>query len=166
MVRTPLYGLRETDGQALNKTLFEPFFSSWRWLTVFRKEKWVALKIAVASSPKHEFENLEYLRRRAQGYLWGHNIVQLLDHFTHQGPNGYHDCLVLELLGPDIRRYIGIRAGGPPKPPIDALDVNKMAGQLAAAVSFMYRAGIDHHKMEHGGKNTFTFTQAGTVYEH
>lgn len=30
------------------------------------------------------------------------HVVQLLDQFQHQGPNGTHCCLVLELLGPSI----------------------------------------------------------------
>ena len=29
-------------------------------------------------------------------------VVQLLDQFQHEGPNGTHSCLVLELLGPSI----------------------------------------------------------------
>ena len=30
------------------------------------------------------------------------NVIQLFDHFYHEGPNGAHLCLVLELLGPSI----------------------------------------------------------------
>ena len=30
------------------------------------------------------------------------HIVQLLDHFYHEGPNGIHLCLVLEFLGPSV----------------------------------------------------------------
>ena len=30
------------------------------------------------------------------------HVLQLLDHFRHEGPNGVHLCLVLELLGPSI----------------------------------------------------------------
>lgn len=30
------------------------------------------------------------------------HVVQLLDQFQHEGPNGTHSCLVLELLGPII----------------------------------------------------------------
>ena len=30
------------------------------------------------------------------------HVIQLLDHFRHEGPNGMHLCLVLELLGPSI----------------------------------------------------------------
>lgn len=31
-----------------------------------------------------------------------HHLVQMLDHFSVEGPNGIHDCLVLELLGPSV----------------------------------------------------------------
>lgn len=31
-----------------------------------------------------------------------HKRMQLLDQFEHDGPNGTHLCLVLELLGPSV----------------------------------------------------------------
>ena len=32
----------------------------------------------------------------------GNCLVRLLDHFVTEGPNGSHQCLVTELLGPSI----------------------------------------------------------------
>lgn len=33
-------------------------------------------------------------------------VNKLLDHFTLTGPNGSHDCLVLELVGPNIADFV------------------------------------------------------------
>ena len=35
-----------------------------------------------------------------EGDLDSEYIVQLLGDFLHEGPNGCHQCLVIELLGP------------------------------------------------------------------
>jgi len=35
------------------------------------------------------------------------HVVRLLDHFTCVGPNGEHDCLVLEPMGPSVRVIFG-----------------------------------------------------------
>lgn len=45
------------------------------------------------------------------------HIVRLLDNFEHPGPNGTHNCLVLELLGPSVatvteERFAGNRLPG------------------------------------------------------
>lgn len=48
-----------------------------------------------------ELHNLQLLEKRSQG-MFSKYIVELLDVFVHQGPNGRHQCLVFELLGPTI----------------------------------------------------------------
>jgi serine/threonine-protein kinase SRPK3 len=35
--------------------------------------------------------------------------MQLLDHFHVEGPNGKHECLVLEFLGPSITAVLDMR---------------------------------------------------------
>ncbi|XP_067382853.1 SRSF protein kinase 3 isoform X1 [Channa argus] len=56
------------------------------------------------------------LLRRASGPVSRHpsskSIVQLLDEFKLAGVNGVHMCLVLELLGPDLRSW-QLRFGNP-----------------------------------------------------
>ena len=44
-------------------------------------------------APKHDIPN---------------NIVSLLDSFDHQGPNGTHQCLVFELMGPGVSQMIDL----------------------------------------------------------
>jgi hypothetical protein len=59
----------------------------------------------------HYCKQLEGISRTSQfaaigkefrGSLSSRYIVQLLDSFVHKGPNGQHDCLVFELLGPTV----------------------------------------------------------------
>lgn len=69
-------------------------------------------------------------------------IVQLLDCFSHHGPNGIHQCLVLELLGPVVDIVLADYNEG-----CDNLDpdfVLRMSTQLLRAIKFIYRAGMCH----------------------
>ncbi len=50
----------------------------------------------------HETKILERLSQGLTSHPGKKHIVQLLDTFKHEGPNGVHECLVLELLGPSV----------------------------------------------------------------
>jgi serine/threonine protein kinase len=75
------------------------------------------------------------------------HTVQLLDHFVHEGPNGSHTCLVLELLGPSlnsvVRQYLGREHHIPVK------TIFKYSMQILQAVEFLRSSG-----MAHGGELT------------
>ncbi|KAK5246696.1 hypothetical protein LTR83_001100 [Exophiala xenobiotica] len=107
-------------------------------------DKWVAVKIKTANSPKQsrELHNLQSLTGIAQGNLSSKGIVRLLDHFFHQGPNGTHQCLVFELLGPTVDAVVGdIHQSG------DVLDpetILRMSKQLLQAITFMHEVGYTH----------------------
>lgn len=74
------------------------------------------------SQVSRELQNWKLLERHS---LSAHYIVQLLDSFTHEGPNGVHPGLVFELLGPpDI--------------------ILRMSTQLLEAVRFIHSAGMCH----------------------
>ncbi|KAJ5163988.1 uncharacterized protein N7500_005818 [Penicillium coprophilum] len=49
-----------------------------------------------------EIRNLQYLMDKSEGVLFTRCIVKLLDTFVLVGPNGIHQCLVLELVGPSF----------------------------------------------------------------
>lgn len=72
----------------------------------------------------------------------GHqHVIQLLDTFTHQGPNGVHVCMVFEVLGENllglIRRY---KHRG-----IPVVFVKQIAKQLLACLDFLHRmCGVIH----------------------
>ncbi len=50
-----------------------------------------------------ELEILNLLANDPAGHRGRKDIVQLLDHFDHLGPNGTHQCLVLEVLGRNMQ---------------------------------------------------------------
>lgn len=72
----------------------------------------------------------------------GHqHVIQLLDTFTHQGPNGLHVCMVFEVLGENllglIRRY---KHRG-----IPIVFVKQIAKQLLSSLDFLHRmCGVIH----------------------
>jgi serine/threonine protein kinase len=69
-------------------------------------------------------------------------VVQLLDSFVHKGPNGDHQCLVFELLGPAVETVVLDYAGGG-----DHLDTETIIGitrRLLKTLSAMHRAGYAH----------------------
>lgn len=110
----------------------------------YRREQWVSIKITTAdsSAQSRELHNLQSLAENSLGDLQFEYIVQLLDHFSHQGPNGTHDCLVFELLGPTVDAVAeDIYQGG------DVLDpetILKMSQQLLQAIEFMHDVGYVH----------------------
>ena len=68
---------------------------------------YVALKVLTAdstedSNPVFEREILQHVRQtdcQNRGYQ---HVVHLIDSFFHNGPNGNHLCLAMELMGPSL----------------------------------------------------------------
>jgi serine/threonine-protein kinase SRPK3 len=66
--------------------------------------------------------------------------MRLLENFDHEGPNGNHRCLVLELLGPNVSSEA------------EAYESNRLPGQIAwevakqttQALAYMHAMGIAH----------------------
>jgi serine/threonine-protein kinase SRPK3 len=80
----------------------------------YRKDRHVALKIVKSAAHYTEtaVDEIKLLERvsTANKEAVGRNYVaQLLDHFTHRGPNGTHICMAFEVLGENllsvIKRY-------------------------------------------------------------
>ena len=72
-------------------------------------------------------------------------VPQLLDHFTHVGPNGVHQCLVSELLGPSVSTVLGhYREEDCSLNPETILAITE---QLLEAIALVHEAGYGH-----GGK--------------
>jgi serine/threonine-protein kinase SRPK3 len=83
-------------------------------LFVNRKDRHVALKIVKSAAHYTEtaideiklLERVSTARKDAVGRTY---VAQLLDHFTHRGPNGTHICMAFEVLGENllsvIKRY-------------------------------------------------------------
>jgi serine/threonine-protein kinase SRPK3 len=92
--------------------------------------------------PCKELRHLRSLSGRCQGNLASAYIIHLLDEFTHRGPNGIHQCLVCELLGPTLEAVLSEYSSFG-----DALEpetILKLAKELLQAISFMHNAGYVH----------------------
>jgi serine/threonine-protein kinase SRPK3 len=103
------------------------------------------LKILRANSSREsqELRNLQLLQQRSQGNPSSKYIVQLLDSFIHEGPNGLHQCLVFELLGPTVGKiledyhYSNLPFNKPET-------ILRMSKQLLEAIKFIHDAGMGH----------------------
>jgi serine/threonine-protein kinase SRPK3 len=70
--------------------------------------------------------------------------MSMLDHFQLDGPNGTHDCLVLELLGPSVADLLATQFHG-----------ERLPGSLAKSIAKQALLGLDYlhlHQIGHGGK--------------
>lgn len=71
------------------------------------------------------------------------HTVHLLDVFELNGPNGLHECVVYELLGPNVQDTIDTHFHG------------RLPGKLAKSIAKQSLVGLDHihqHGIGHGGK--------------
>ena len=122
----------------------------------------MALKILKARFSEQNNE-LDFFQRlsivqpgEAEHPGWAH-IVNLLDTFVIQGPNGVHRCLVLELMGlsvRDILRGVGNYVGSElPVIPPDSLGadcilpypiVKAIARQALLGLAYLHGRGISH----------------------
>ncbi|KAJ5318597.1 hypothetical protein N7476_005017 [Penicillium atrosanguineum] len=109
-----------------------------------RTETYVALKISTAE--KHhdrETRELQTLKELASYHSSLTHVVQLLDDFELTGPNGFHKCLVYELLGPNIPDVIDAHFSS-----------GRLPGRLAKFIAKQSLAGLhDLHQRNigHGG---------------
>jgi serine/threonine-protein kinase SRPK3 len=72
-----------------------------------------------------------------------HRIVQLLDHFQYKGPHGIHLCLVLEVLGPNLRDLQDLYHAEQWEVP--SIIVKRVTKQLLVGLDYLHRScGIVH----------------------
>ncbi|KAJ0123879.1 hypothetical protein J7T55_012350 [Diaporthe amygdali] len=68
-----------------------------------QEDRYVALKVSVSEKrDNRESEILRVISALPKGHPGQDHVVQMVDHFEETGPNGTHECLVLELLGPNV----------------------------------------------------------------
>jgi len=71
------------------------------------------------------------------------HLIRMLDHFKLDGPNGTHDCLVLELLGPSVPDLLEAH-----------FQDERLPGKLAKSIAKQALLGLDllhQQKIGHGG---------------
>lgn len=116
-------------------------------LTARRCKQWVSVKITAAdrTGQSRELHNLRELVQKSHRNPGSERIVRLLDEFEHHGPNGYHQCLVFELLGPTVG--MEVQAAREFKERLEMDTIIKVSTQVLEAVAFMHKAGYAHGGM-------------------
>ena len=105
-----------------------------------RLEMWVSIKVKTAESLENSRE-LDTLRALG-GIASARYIVKLLDDFIHHGPNGHHQCLVFELLGPSVNSIVSeYLEDGAQLDPDTSL---KISTQLLQGIASIHTAGYAH----------------------
>lgn len=79
--------------------------------------RYVAVKVCLGSDTRHvsrETEILSELRNIGQGTHGYRRVIELFDVFIIDGPNGFHECLVTEVISPlsdpDVRQQCSSEA--------------------------------------------------------
>ncbi|KAI3327970.1 kinase-like protein [Xylariaceae sp. AK1471] len=106
-------------------------------------QRYVAVKISVAeANNNHETNILQLISSSPDVTHQGKkHIVQLLDNFFIEGPNGKHQCLVLELLGPNIPELIDSYVRDERLP---AQAARSIAHQVLVGVDYLAQLNIGH----------------------
>ncbi|KAI0809735.1 kinase-like protein [Xylaria sp. FL0064] len=112
--------------------------------------QWVSIKVksAAASTADLEQDPEVSIMRQLESYYakWAHRgpppFARLLDCFHHVGPNGTHNCLVMELLGPSLSNVLECYEyrGHTFRPET----VLRTSCQLLGALAFLHQAGFAH----------------------
>ncbi|QDS72140.1 hypothetical protein FKW77_004169 [Venturia effusa] len=100
-----------------------------------RENRYVAVKISVSERGERsrEIKVLRALETIDSGHPGSRHLIQLLDHFQVTGPNGTHNCAVLELLGSSVPDLLDARFGG-----------ERLPGKLAKAIAKQALLGLDY----------------------
>jgi serine/threonine protein kinase len=71
-------------------------------------------------------------------------FAQLLETFQHQGPNGTHTCLVVELLGPAVSSVMMVYNNFEIKETLRPDTILRASKQLLESIHAMHESGIVH----------------------
>ncbi|KAL2044425.1 hypothetical protein N7G274_003130 [Stereocaulon virgatum] len=114
----------------------------------FLLSRHVAIKILVSElwHDSHEVRILEHLLHGPASHPGKKRIIQLLDRFEHEGPNGTHPCLVFEPLGPSVVSEAELYTS------------NRLPGKVAweasrqtiQALAYIHASGIAHGDLHPG----------------
>ncbi|KAK2024283.1 serine/threonine-protein kinase SRPK3 [Colletotrichum zoysiae] len=118
--------------------------------------RYVALKIEIADrkEPK-ELQILKFLATKASDDSFSRCIVNLLDSFQHDGPNGRHLCLVLEPMGPSVSSILNAphETYDPLNPPVRRFTKEKykrILRNVLSGLQFLHRNNVVHGDLQSG----------------
>ncbi|KAF1842922.1 serine protein kinase [Cucurbitaria berberidis CBS 394.84] len=110
-----------------------------------REHTYVAVKVSVSERGEKSRES-KVLRANQSEQPGSPHLVSMLDQFLIDGPNGTHDCLVLELVGPSVADLLETRFRG-----------ERLPGRLAKQIAKQALVGLDYlhaQKIGHGDIHT------------
>jgi len=112
-----------------------------------RLERWVAIKIVKAERTytSRELDSLDQVAQHLRRSTEAVPIIEYLDQFIHDGPNGRHQCIVFELLGPIVGSLV--RDYHEDAEHLPSADIFMIADRFLQAVAFLHSVGYAH-----GGK--------------
>ena len=91
----------------------------------------------------YELEMLKHIQQKSHlsTNLGRNRVIQLLDHFHHEGASGNHVCLVFHVLG----YHLGLQAAKFEQQRIPVAMMKEVARQLLQGLDFLHReCGIIH----------------------
>ncbi len=104
----------------------------------------MSIKIIMASKSEMNNRELQILQTLAATGNSDHSgrkhVSQLLDWFYHDGPNGRHLCMVLNLLGPSVSAV----AERCPNYRLDGNLARRVSRQLLYATDYLHSCGVAH----------------------
>jgi serine/threonine protein kinase len=116
-------------------------------LTCHRLHRWVSIKVVVADSTKasRELQNIHLITEGTKNKQGSQYISKLLETFVHHGPNGAHQCLVLEFLGPTLATVLTNYNDSHRHLPYET--VLRLSRQFLQAIALIHQAGCGHGGM-------------------
>ncbi|KAL9107883.1 MAG: hypothetical protein Q9227_007301 [Pyrenula ochraceoflavens] len=109
-----------------------------------RLERNVAIKIMVSElhQKSKELETSRIASTHLSAGTGSDHVLHLLDDFQIQGPNGIHDCLVYEVLGPNLATIIWRQYQEQHRLP--ARIAKRVAKEALLGLAYLHEQGIGH----------------------
>ena len=105
----------------------------------------MALKVVRADADcAREVQIHDVLRGNADQHPGSFYIMMLKDHFSIQGPNGTHDCLAYEVLGPSIARVRQDCSTLEDTTYLTLSCARRLVYQVLLGLDFMHSVGVIH----------------------
>lgn len=128
--------------RVIHKLGFGTYSTVWlaRDLQSVSRTRYVALKFAVAelTGTNNEIKIYRHLASKAGMHPGSERVLALLDHFRVEGPNGEHDVLVSQVVGPELEAVFN------DEPTVIQQSIKSLMHQVALGTSFLHHCGVVH----------------------
>ncbi|KAJ5240623.1 uncharacterized protein N7469_002214 [Penicillium citrinum] len=130
-------------------------------MAMYREGVYVAVKILVAEATNGEMREAQIMQKLASHHPRPKHVVHLLDNFELKSPNGCHQCLVFELLGPNVPDTIDAHF---PSGRLPGKLAKAIAKQSLIGLDVLHQSGIGHGDL-HTRNLAFTLPFIGNLTE-